>query len=42
MAMDELGIGDSTALALAFVVGYSGVRLLPVIEQKLFDKVQKL
>ena len=42
MAMEHFGIGDNAALALAFVVGYSGVRLLPIIEQKLFDKVGKL
>jgi len=40
--MEQFEFGVYTALALAFVIGYSGIRLLPKLEQQLFKRIDKL
>tara|TARA_B100000586_G_C20040063_1_gene397221 strand:+ start:78 stop:404 length:327 start_codon:yes stop_codon:yes gene_type:complete len=39
--MESFEFGPYTALAIAFVIGYSGIRLLPKIEQQLFKRIDK-
>ena len=41
MLMEQFEFGVYTALALAFVIGYSGIRLLPRLEKKVFKKLDK-
>ena len=41
MLMEQFEFGPYTALAIAFLIGYSGIRLLPKIEQKVFKKLDK-
>ena len=41
MLMEQIEFGTYTALAIAFLIGYSGIRLLPKIEQKVFKKLDK-
>ena len=41
MFMEQFEFGPYTALAIAFLIGYSGIRLLPKIEQKVFKKLDK-
>ena len=41
MLMEQFQFGPYTALAIAFLIGYSGIRLLPKIEQKVFKKLDK-
>tara|TARA_B110001454_G_C12326301_1_gene269951 strand:- start:69 stop:467 length:399 start_codon:yes stop_codon:yes gene_type:complete len=40
--MEQFGIGLYASLAIAFMIGYSGIRLLPKLEQKLFKKIDQL
>ena len=40
--MEWLEFGPYTALAIAFFIGYSGIRLLPHLEKKLIKKVDKV
>ena len=40
--MESFEFGPYTALAIAFVIGYSGIRLLPKLEQQLFKRIDKL
>ena len=40
--MESFEFGVYTALAIAFVIGYSGIRLLPKLEQQLFKRIDKL
>ena len=40
--MEQFEFGVYTSLALAFVIGYSGIRLLPKLEQQLFKRIDKL
>ena len=39
MLMEQFQFGTYTALAIAFIIGYSGIRLLPHVEKKLFKKL---
>ena len=39
--MEQFEFGVYTALALAFIIGYSGIRLLPRLEKKVFKKLDK-
>ena len=31
-----------TVMAVAFVIGYSGIRLLPKLEQQMFKRIDKI
>ena len=39
--MEQFEFGDATALAIAFFIGYTGIRLLPYLERKFFSKLDK-
>tara|TARA_Y100000296_G_scaffold44599_1_gene51206 strand:+ start:818 stop:1141 length:324 start_codon:yes stop_codon:yes gene_type:complete len=39
--MEQFEFGPYTALAIAFVIGYTGIRLLPHLEKKIFKKLDK-
>tara|TARA_Y100000310_G_C20164884_1_gene570908 strand:- start:124 stop:450 length:327 start_codon:yes stop_codon:yes gene_type:complete len=39
MLMEQFEFGVYTALAIAFFIGYSGIRLLPHLEKKIFKKI---
>jgi len=39
--MEWFEFGPMTALAIAFFIGYSGIRLLPHLEKKVFSKLDK-
>ena len=39
-AMSHFKFGPEVALALAFVIGYCGIRLLPKIEDALMNRVK--
>ena len=39
--MESFEFGPYTALAIAFFIGYSGIRLLPHLEKKIFSKLDK-
>jgi len=39
--MESFEFGVYTALAIAFMIGYSGIRLLPHLEKKIFSKIDK-
>ena len=39
--MEWFEFGVYTALAIAFIIGYSGIRLLPRLEKKVFNKLDK-
>ncbi len=41
MLMEQFEFGIYTALAIAFLIGYSGIRLLPHLEKKVFKKLDK-
>ena len=41
MLMEQFEFGSYTALAIAFLIGYSGIRLLPHLEKKVFKKLDK-
>ena len=40
--MEQFEFGVYTALAIAFFIGYCGIRLLPKLEQTLFKRIDKL
>ena len=40
--MEWFEFGTYTALAIAFVIGYSGIRLLPRLEKRLFKQIDKI
>jgi|TARA_B110000495_G_C23031800_1_gene614758 hypothetical protein len=39
--MEQFEFGPYTALAIAFFIGYVGIRLLPHLEKKFFSKLDK-
>ena len=39
MLMEQFEFGVYTALAIAFFIGYSGIRLLPHLEKKIVKKI---
>ena len=39
--MEQYEFGPMTALAIAFFIGYTGIRLLPFLERKFFSKLDK-
>ena len=41
MLMEQFEFGPYTALTIAFLIGYSGIRLLPHLEKKVFQKIDK-
>lgn len=41
MLMEQFEFGPYTALAIAFLIGYTGIRLLPHLERKFFKKLDK-
>lgn len=40
--MEWMEFGPYTALAIAFIIGYSGIRLLPKLEKQLFKRIDKI
>ena len=40
--MEQFEFGVYTALAIAFMIGYSGIRLLPHLEKRIVKKVDKV
>ena len=40
--MEWLEFGPYTALAIAFFIGYSGIRLLPHLETQIFKRLDKV
>ena len=40
--MEWLEFGPMTALAIAFFIGYSGIRLLPHLETQIFKRLDKV
>ena len=40
--MEQFEFGAYTALAIAFFIGYSGIRLLPHLETQVFKRLDKL
>jgi len=40
--MVQFEFGPEVALAIAFMIGYSGIRLLPRLERQLFKKISKI
>jgi len=40
--MEQFGFGVYTALAIAFFIGYSGIRLLPHLETQVFKRLDKI
>lgn len=41
MLMEQFEFGVYTSLAIAFLIGYSGIRILQRIEKKVFKKLDK-
>jgi hypothetical protein len=41
MLMEQFEFGVYTALAIAFFIGYSGIRLLPHLEKQIFKRLDK-
>ena len=39
--MEQFEFGPMTAIAIAFFIGYTGIRLLPYLERKFFSKLDK-
>ncbi|MCH2380773.1 MAG: hypothetical protein MK228_04575 [Nitrososphaerales archaeon] len=39
--MESFEFGPMTALAIAFFIGYTVIRLLPFLERKFFSKLDK-
>ena len=39
--MEQFEFGPMIALAIAFFIGYTGIRLLPYLERKFFSKLDK-
>jgi len=40
--MEQFEFGPYTALGIAFMIGYSGIRLLPHLERRIFKKLDKV
>ena len=40
--MEQFEFGPYTALGIAFLIGYSGIRLLPHLEKRIFKKLDKV
>ena len=40
--MEQFEFGPYTALGIAFMIGYSGIRLLPHLEKRIFNKLDKV
>ena len=40
--MEQFEFGPYTALGIAFMFGYSGIRLLPHLEKRIFKKLDKV
>ena len=40
--MEQFEFGQYTALGIAFMIGYSGIRLLPHLEKRIVKKVDKI
>ena len=40
--MEQFEFGPYTALGIAFLIGYSGIRLLPHLEKRLFKKIDRV
>jgi len=40
--MEQFKFGVYTALAIAFFIGYSGIRLLPHLETQVFKRLDKI
>ena len=40
--MEQFEFGPYTALGIAFFIGYSGIRLLPHLERRIFKKLDKV
>ena len=40
--MEQFEFGSYTALGIAFMIGYSGIRLLPHLEKRIVKKVDKI
>ena len=40
--MEQFEFGPYTALGIAFIIGYSGIRLLPHLEKRLFRKIDRV
>ena len=42
MLVEQFELGVYTALAIAFFIGYSGIRLLPRLETQIFKRLDKV
>ena len=42
MLVEQFELGVYTALAIAFFIGYSGIRLLPRLESQIFKRLDKV
>ena len=40
--MEQFEFGPYTALGIAFLIGYSGIRLLPHLEKRIFKKLDRV
>jgi|TARA_R110002051_G_scaffold97651_2_gene167835 hypothetical protein len=40
--MKQFEFGVEVALAIAFMIGYSGIRLLPKLEKQVFKRISKI
>ena len=40
--MEQFEFGPYTALGIAFLIGYSGIRLLPHLEKRIFKKIDRV
>ena len=40
--MEQFEFGPYTALGIAFMIGYSGIRLLPHLEKRIFKKLDRV
>jgi len=40
--MEQFEFGPYTALGIAFMIGYSGIRLLPHLEKRIFKKIDRV
>ena len=40
--MEQFEFGPYTALVIAFLIGYSGIRLLPHLEKRIVNKMDKI
>ena len=40
--MEQFEFGPYTALGIAFLIGYSGIRLLPHLEKRIYKKIDRV